>query len=51
MKRIKPLAVTVYDCRDCKRKIGWCKDNRDPKGARCFDCQVIHLQKLRGGKP
>lgn len=37
-KKRKPLPCTIFDCRDCGRKIGWASDVKDPKGARCWDC-------------
>lgn len=37
-KKRKPLPCTIFECRDCGRKIGWASDVKDPKGARCWDC-------------
>jgi len=41
----KLLPTTIFDCRDCKRKIGWCKDVKDPKGARCWDCAMKYRRR------
>ena len=41
----KPLPTTCFDCRDCGRKIGWCKDVKDLRGARCWDCAMKYRRK------
>ena len=51
IKKREKLPTTVYECRDCKRAIGWCKDVKDPKGARCWDCSSAYRRKAKGGKP
>lgn len=50
MKKLKPLGVIVYECRDCKREINWCKDVKDPRGARCYDCSDLYRKQTKGVK-
>lgn len=46
-KKRKPLPATCYQCRDCPRMIGWCKDVKDPKGPRCYDCAEKHRRNRK----